>query len=143
MTAPAAVPATAQQCAKRVFSGARWDMRGHPCGINASVQEDGQWWCKKHSPTAVAAKQDAWEAAYEAKNKASEQARKDAAEHDRRANEYPRLEAERAELVAALAKLTSEVLDDISECKGRGGDGYVSIYARVEAVRALLAKVSA
>lgn len=49
-----------KQCAKRVYSGARWDFGGHPCGTPATLQTpDGKWWCKRHHPDHVAAKERA------------------------------------------------------------------------------------
>lgn len=48
------------QCSERVYTGARWDFGGHACGYRGVLQsEDGKWWCKKHHPDTVAARQQA------------------------------------------------------------------------------------
>lgn len=39
-----------KNCSKRVFTGERWDMRGHECGTNATIFRDEKWWCKRHDP---------------------------------------------------------------------------------------------
>lgn len=44
-------------CSERIFTGARWDMGGHMCSINAKYQDDeGNWWCKRHLPDSKAAR---------------------------------------------------------------------------------------
>jgi hypothetical protein len=39
---------------------------GEPCRANATVQENGKWWCKRHAPSNVAkrgkAKSEQWSA---------------------------------------------------------------------------------
>lgn len=46
-----------RQCSERIFTGARWDMAGHMCSVNAKHQDDeGRWWCKRHHPDSKAAK---------------------------------------------------------------------------------------
>jgi hypothetical protein len=46
-----------ERCSKWIFSGARWDFSGHPCSFKATVQtEDGRWWCKRHHPETVNAR---------------------------------------------------------------------------------------
>ena len=36
-------------CSERVFTGDRMDIGGHPCGVSATVLENDQWWCRRHS----------------------------------------------------------------------------------------------
>lgn len=57
-------------CSKRVFGGERCVMRGHLCCFAGVVFEDGKWWCKKHSPSFLAAKEAARQANFKAKNDA-------------------------------------------------------------------------
>ena len=47
------------KCAERVFSGERWDIRGHMCQLNGVVERDGKWFCRIHDPEKVKAKQEA------------------------------------------------------------------------------------
>ena len=46
-------------CSKRVFSGERWDMGGHPCSRKATVERDGKWWCTQHDPAREEARKQA------------------------------------------------------------------------------------
>ena len=39
-----------RQCAQHVFSGGRWDYRGHACGNPATIEHGGKWWCHLHDP---------------------------------------------------------------------------------------------
>lgn len=49
MTDPRSTPTDPTRCQKRVYSGARWDMRGHMC--EKPAKRDG--WCTIHHPDAV------------------------------------------------------------------------------------------
>jgi hypothetical protein len=44
----------AKQCSKRVYSGERHDMMGHPCQKTATVTVGGKSYCATHSPVAAA-----------------------------------------------------------------------------------------
>lgn len=59
-------------CSERVYSGARWDISGHPCQRNGSVERDGKWWCKQHDPEAVKARREAKRAKSNAEREADE-----------------------------------------------------------------------
>jgi hypothetical protein len=60
-------------CAEDVPDGGR--MVGfHRCTRSGTVQEDGQWWCRQHAPSAVKARRDEREAAYRAKRNAARSA---------------------------------------------------------------------
>lgn len=63
------------QCCKRIYSGARWDIGGHPCARNATVQQDGRWWCSMHTPEAVARQEAAKDARWRAEREAEEAVR--------------------------------------------------------------------
>lgn len=56
-------------CTYRVFTGERSDFGGHTCLLNASVQEDGKWWCKTHAPSAMAARRSATTARWDAETR--------------------------------------------------------------------------
>ena len=45
-------------CSERIFSGARWDMAGHPCSRKGVVERDGKWWCRQHDPVAKKARDE-------------------------------------------------------------------------------------
>ena len=110
-------PATKEACSKRVFSGARWDMRGHMCGFAATVQEEGKWYCKRHAPSAETAKREKWEADFEAKQKAYDAERIAQKEASRRAKAYPRLvEALRGTVKAADAFVAENPTVGEAEC---------------------------
>lgn len=52
---------------KKNCSGRIWgDYRYRPCSSTGSLEHDGHWWCKKHHPPSVAAKEEARQAKYEA-----------------------------------------------------------------------------
>jgi hypothetical protein len=53
------------QCAERVFSGERWDTRGHGCGKPAKVHVNGKDWCATHDPAKVSARKAVEEAGRE------------------------------------------------------------------------------
>ena len=40
------------QCVHKIFRG--WG--SHICGVRASLNEDGKWWCRAHAPSCVAAR---------------------------------------------------------------------------------------
>lgn len=61
-------------CSERVFSGDRMDIGGHTCGTNATILEDGKWWCKRHTKDGKA----------RLKDKADEQSRQRTKEFDSR-----------------------------------------------------------
>lgn len=59
-----------RQCAKSV-----WHPRGNwghhvPCQRNATVEEDGKWWCSTHAPSLAKARADKRYAEYQAARKA-------------------------------------------------------------------------
>lgn len=53
-------------CSTRVYSGARWDFNGHHCLRRGTVEHNGKWYCKQHSPEAVKEREAAKNAAYDA-----------------------------------------------------------------------------
>lgn len=69
-----------QGCAKRVFSGARWDFGGHMCSRVGRYQDptDGKWYCKTHLPANVKARDDERKAAYQQARNVEEQLKADA-----------------------------------------------------------------
>lgn len=53
------------QCSEKVFR----DWHNYPCGSNATVERDGKWYCGRHDPVAVKARQEKAHAKYEAKER--------------------------------------------------------------------------
>ena len=87
--------------------GKVWDhMRYLPCGKTARYEHEGKWYCKTHHPPTVQEKLDARNEKWQAKWNAQEQARKEAeearAEMQRRAAAYDGLIAQRDALLEAL-----------------------------------------
>ena len=99
-----------------------------PCGINASIERDGKWYCKKHDPVSIKEKQadknKKWSEEYEARK--AESAKKQAlvAETQRRADCFD-------DLLDALKSLVANLFegDFISE-------------TRIDAARAAIAKAT-
>lgn len=57
-------------CEQRIFSGQRWDMRGHSCSKKAVVIEGGKRLCSIHSSEAVAKRKAKRETKWDAENAA-------------------------------------------------------------------------
>ena len=62
---------------KRICCHKRYDLWGVKfCGATAKIERDGNWYCKRHDPVLVKAKQDernkAWEAEFQEKKKDSD-----------------------------------------------------------------------
>ena len=55
---------TEHACAKRVPDVRR--ATTHPCTRQGKVRQDGEWWCRQHSPSSVRARAEGAAARYEA-----------------------------------------------------------------------------
>lgn len=51
------------QCSEKVMR----DYRLSLCSTNATLEEDGKWYCKKHAPSVIETKHADWQAKFEAK----------------------------------------------------------------------------
>lgn len=54
-------------CCKQLYRGLGWCRKLQPCGAKASVERDGKWYCKRHDPVAVKAKQEESDQKYKEK----------------------------------------------------------------------------
>lgn len=88
------------KCCGMVWAG--WLGGNQACGKNALHEHDGKWYCKKHHPPTINAKEDARRAKWAAEAERSSQERKAAAEQKRRADAYEGLIALNANLVSVL-----------------------------------------
>lgn len=88
------------KCCANAWKG--WLCGNQPCGKSALHEHDGKWYCKKHHPPSVRAKEEARRAKWNAE--VAEILRKDhaAAEQKRRADAYEGLVALNANLVSVL-----------------------------------------
>lgn len=68
-------------CCAKINTGSMHYPRTEQCGCKASIEREGQWYCKRHDPVAIKAKYDArraqWKLEWEKSKK--EQRLKDAA----------------------------------------------------------------
>lgn len=55
------------QCSKRIYSGQRWDIMGHPCSRKAVVERDGKAYCRQHDPEVERLRRAKQEAEYQAR----------------------------------------------------------------------------
>lgn len=91
------------KCNVTVYPSERWGgFHGHPCGNTASVEHEGTWYCRIHSPEAVERRRAESDARWKAQRQADEQRRAEAAEQIRRADLFP-------QLVDALIRLRNEI----------------------------------
>jgi hypothetical protein len=92
-------------CSARVFRGTGI-ARGAACERNASVFEDGKWWCKQHAPSAVKKRREESDARINGKLNAMAQMRKKEAAYKRIAQvaiDVTRQKASMDDLVGAVA----------------------------------------
>jgi hypothetical protein len=60
------------QCCKRVYDGTRYSSFSPSlCKFNATIERDNKWYCARHDPEVIKAKQDKHYAEFMAKNKAN------------------------------------------------------------------------
>ena len=77
-------------------AGTVWkDFHHCRCQVNASLEHDGEWWCKTHHPPTVKAKLEAksakWQEQWAAERKAAQEKRHAEEEKARKAAAYDRL----------------------------------------------------
>ena len=90
------------KCEKKI-----WDrFHYHLCGKTARYEHEGKWYCKTHHPPTRKAYEDArnekWQAKWDAQEQASREADKARAEMQRKAAAYDGLVAQRDALLEAL-----------------------------------------
>ena len=115
---------TQNMCEGRVWTGLRYC----PCDKIGRQEHDGKWYCKRHHPPTVAAKEAArkekWEADWAAQKRAMEEAQAAREEVQRRAGAYDGLVAQRDALLEALKTVLAA---------GRGTSGRIILEAADEA----------
>ena len=92
------------KCEKKI-----WDrFHYHLCGKTARYEHEGKWYCKTHHPPTRKAYEDArnekWQAKWDAQEQASREADKARAEMQRKSAAYDGLVAQRDALLEALVK---------------------------------------
>ena len=99
---------TQNVCEGQVWTGLRY----YPCNNIGRQEHDGKWYCKRHHPPTVAAKEAArkekWEADWAEQKRAMEEARAAREETQRRADAYDGLVAQRDALLEALRLFAGE-----------------------------------
>ena len=68
-----------RSCSETVYPSGSWG--GHSCLINASVFEDGKWWCTRHSPSGKRARREERQARWEAERERSDALHRRAEKH--------------------------------------------------------------
>jgi hypothetical protein len=92
-------------CSARVVQAGSFG-RSSGCGRNASVFEDGKWWCKQHAPSAVKKRREESDKRINGKLAVMDKIRKKDAAHRRIAQvaiDVTRQKATMDDLVAAVA----------------------------------------
>ena len=100
---PTSAKAPEHTCARHVYSNTPSDWGGHGCSRNATLFEDGKWWCSIHAPSIRAQKDKELQAKWDAQRKVRE------AQYAKDADDRRKLAAH-SELVAALKMARARLL---------------------------------
>ena len=135
---PTSAKAPEHTCARHVYSNTPSDWGGHGCSRNATLFEDGKWWCSIHAPSIRAQKDKELQAKWDAQRKVRE------AQYAKDADDRRKLAAH-SELVAALQKAIDRLKFDLDLDYGtaKQGQGALPRPLLLEELQAALKKAGA
>lgn len=98
MTTTPAVVVKKRKCSGQVWPTGRWP-RPYACSNPATVEENGQWWCKSHAPSFVEQRRKKREAKWRAKNN----------EREARRDRAAKIEAARHAVIQAAKRFAPDI----------------------------------